>query len=127
MQTIYAYRHSIAQHIGDTEAAERYYGQWCTAPRDDLSDCVGCDPSSKAYWLAEQRRDEDAIAMAEPVLAGTFTCSEQPQSILTAYSSRTPAPAGSTRPGTRTGGRTGCSDQVLPSWRALALIYASVR
>ncbi len=84
MQTIYAYRHSIAQHIGDTEAAERYYGQWCTAPRDELSDCVGCDPSSKAYWLAEQHRDEDAIAIAEPVLAGTFTCMEQPQSILTA-------------------------------------------
>lgn len=84
MQTVYAYRHSIAQHIGDHETAERYYGQWCTAPRDDLSDCIGCDPSSKAYWLAERHRDEDAIAIAEPVLAGAFTCTEQPQSILTA-------------------------------------------
>ena len=63
--------------------AEEWYGKWCAAPRDDLSDCAGCDPTSKASWLARQGRDEEAVALAEPVLAGRLTCSEQPQGILT--------------------------------------------
>ena len=48
MHAVYAYRHAVAAHIGDIEAAERYFVQWCAQPRDDLSDCVGCDPTSKA-------------------------------------------------------------------------------
>jgi cellulose synthase operon protein C len=83
MHAVHAHRHYVARHIGDVAAAERYYAQWGAAPRDHLSNCVGCDPSSKAWWLASRGRDEEAVALAEPVLAGTLTCSEQPQAILT--------------------------------------------
>ncbi len=82
MQAVHAYRHRVARHIGDLDAAERYYAQWCAAPRDDLSDCSGCDPSGKAYWLYLRGRDEEAVALGDPVLSGRLTCSEQPQDML---------------------------------------------
>ncbi|WP_203706363.1 hypothetical protein, partial [Asanoa iriomotensis] len=72
-----------ARHVGDLDAAERWFDRWNTAPRDDLSDCVGCDPTGKALWLAASGRDEEAIALAEPVLAGRLSCTEQPQAIYT--------------------------------------------
>jgi len=84
LHAVYAYRHHVARHVGDVAAAEQYFGLWNAEPRDDLSDCAGCDPTSKAVWLAEQGRDEQAVALAEPVLGGRLTCTEQPQSILTA-------------------------------------------
>jgi tetratricopeptide (TPR) repeat protein len=83
LHAVYAYRQSISAHVGDQAAADDWYQRWITAPRDQLSDCVGCDPTSRAHWLAAQGRDEDAIAIAEPVLGGRLTCVEQPQSILT--------------------------------------------
>ncbi|SNS58419.1 hypothetical protein SAMN05421812_1017 [Asanoa hainanensis] len=80
---VYAHRHLLARHVGDLDAAEQWFDRWNTAPRDDLSDCVGCDPTNKAVWLATRGRDEEAVALAEPVLAGRLTCTEQPQSMYT--------------------------------------------
>ncbi len=84
LQAVYAYRHDVAAHVGDTVLADHWYRMWDAAPRDRHSDCAGCDPSSKAYHLAWRGRDEDAIAVAEPALSGRLTCSEQPHGILTA-------------------------------------------
>jgi tetratricopeptide (TPR) repeat protein len=84
MHAVYTYRHSIMHHIGDWAAAEKWYQRWITAPRDTLSDCAGCDPTSRVHWLADRGQDKDAIAVAEPVLGGQLSCAEQPQSILTA-------------------------------------------
>lgn len=81
-QAVYKYRHRVARHLGDVEQAEEWYRKWITTPRDDLSDCAGCDPSAQAAYLAENGRDEEAIALAEPVLAGRLSCTEQPQGIL---------------------------------------------
>jgi len=82
MHAVHACRHQVAAHIGDNGAAEVHYAQWCAAPRDALSDCAGCDPTSKARWLAERGRDEDAIALGESVLSGELTCDAQPRSML---------------------------------------------
>jgi cellulose synthase operon protein C len=83
LHAVYQRRHLVARHVGDLAGAEEFYRQWVNAPRDQLSDCLGCDPALKAYWLALQGRDEEAVALAEPVLAGRLTCSEQPQGVLT--------------------------------------------
>jgi tetratricopeptide (TPR) repeat protein len=83
LHAVYAYRHFIARHVGDLDLAEDYYRRWCAAPRDQLSDCIGCDPTSKVWWLSFRGRHEEAVALAQPVLAGTLTCVEQPQGILT--------------------------------------------
>ncbi|GIH07178.1 hypothetical protein Rhe02_52450 [Rhizocola hellebori] len=84
LQAVYAYRHSVAAHLGDTRTVDHWYRMWDTAPRDRNSDCRGCDPTSKAHHHLRFGSAEDAIAVAEAALSGQLTCAEQPQSILTA-------------------------------------------
>jgi cellulose synthase operon protein C len=84
MHAVYAYRHTVAAHVGDTAGADEWYARWCAAPRDGLSDCAGCDPTSKVEHLALRGRDEEAVALAEPVLAGRPSCVAQPHGMLTA-------------------------------------------
>ena len=84
LQAVHKHRFRVADHVGDVEAAAHWYRLWQTTPRDDLSDCAGCDPTSQVSYLADTGRDAEAVALAEPVLAGRLTCTEQPQAILTA-------------------------------------------
>ncbi|WP_432833557.1 hypothetical protein [Dactylosporangium sp. CA-092794] len=82
LHAVYAYRYHVAYHLGDL-AAEEWYAKWSAAPRDQNSDCAGCDPGQKVDHLSAAGRDEEAVVMAAPVLAGRLTCVEQPHSILT--------------------------------------------
>jgi tetratricopeptide (TPR) repeat protein len=84
LHAVYAYRHAVASHLGDIAGADEWYARWCAAPRDELSDCAGCDPTSKVEHLAARGRDEEAVALAEPVLAGRLSCVTQPHGMLTA-------------------------------------------
>ena len=83
MHAVYTYRHLEAWRRGDEAAAEEWFGKWLATPADDLSDCAGCDPTNKVSYLAATGRDDEAIMVGAPVLEGTLSCSEQPQSILT--------------------------------------------
>jgi tetratricopeptide (TPR) repeat protein len=83
LHAVHRQRWGIANHVGDAPAAEEWYARWCAAPRDQNSDCEGCDPGAKVTHLVESGRDEEAIVLAEPVLQRRLTCPEQPQSILT--------------------------------------------
>ncbi|HEY1575276.1 MAG TPA: tetratricopeptide repeat protein [Pseudonocardiaceae bacterium] len=83
MHAVYTHRHMVAMHVGDTAAADEWFEKWTAVPRDQLSDCVGCEPTTKVHYLAARGRDAEATALAEPVLAGTLTCREQPHTILT--------------------------------------------
>src|SRR5256885_6107539 len=80
---VHSLRHLVAAHVGDEAAAEYWYDRWLASPRDELSDCVACDPGRQVRWLARRGRYEEAVRVAEPVLDGRATCSEQPQGILT--------------------------------------------
>ena len=82
LQAVHKYRYVVARHVGLEEQADRLYERWNTTPRDDLSDCAGCDPSAQVTYLSSRSRDEEAVALAEPVLAGRLSCTEQPQTIL---------------------------------------------
>ncbi|MCG5463615.1 hypothetical protein MED01_001770 [Micromonospora sp. MED01] len=84
LQAVHKHRFRVADHVGDVEAAAHWYRLWQTTPRDGLSDCAGCDPTSQVGYLADTGRDVEAVELAEPVLAGRLNCNEQPQSILTA-------------------------------------------
>ncbi|MFD4458421.1 hypothetical protein [Nocardia sp. NPDC058480] len=84
LNAVYGRRHRVAVHVGDLAAATEWYERWCTTPRDENSDCEGCDPTNRVAWLASQGRDIEAVELAAPVLAGELGCSEQPQLILTA-------------------------------------------
>jgi tetratricopeptide (TPR) repeat protein len=82
LQAVHKHRYVVARHVGLEDEADALYERWNTTPRDRLSDCAGCDPSSQVTYLSSRGRDEEAVALAEPVLAGQFTCNEQPQTIL---------------------------------------------
>jgi tetratricopeptide (TPR) repeat protein len=82
MQTVYKHRYLVANHVGLADEADAWFERWQATPRDSLSDCAGCDPTSVAAHLASRGRWADAVAHADPVLAGELTCTEQPQSIL---------------------------------------------
>lgn len=84
LHAVYQCRFEVAQHVGDLGAAEEWYRRWQAAPRDELSDCAGCDPTAQVGWLTERGQHERAAALAEPVLSGQLGCLQQPQSILTA-------------------------------------------
>lgn len=82
-QAVHKSRWLIASHIGDLETAAEQYRLWSTAPRDDLSDCVGCDPTSMARHLMRNGRNSEAVELAAGVLEGRLSCAEQPQQMLT--------------------------------------------
>ncbi|GLZ12179.1 hypothetical protein Acsp04_24140 [Actinomadura sp. NBRC 104425] len=84
LQAVYHYRNAVARHVGDLDAADEWYAKWHAAPRDELSDCEGCDPTGMVRHLEVRGRDEEALAVAAPVLGDELTCSEQPHGILTA-------------------------------------------
>lgn len=84
LQAVHGRRMRLARHVGDDDAAARHYELWCTTPRDANSDCEGCDPSKKASYLSGLDRYEEAVAAAEPVLAGELSCTTQPHGILAA-------------------------------------------
>jgi len=76
---VHSSKHMVARHVGDEEVAAEEFRLWLAAPRDDVSDCLGCDPSSQVEYLAGRGRHDEAVALARPVLSGVMTCSEQPQ------------------------------------------------
>ncbi|MFI6290234.1 hypothetical protein ACIBEJ_01545 [Nonomuraea sp. NPDC050790] len=82
LHAVHAQRCMVAGHVGDRAAAEEHFHHWTTTPRDEMSDCEGCDPDGKIMHLARLGRDEEAVALAAPVVAGHLTCENQPQSIL---------------------------------------------
>lgn len=82
MQPVYKHRYLVAWHIGAMEEAESWFEKWRTAPRDKLSDCAGCDPTTMVIHLNSRELYDEAVELAAPVLAGELNCNEQPQSIL---------------------------------------------
>lgn len=84
MNPVHQHRVVVARHVGDRAVAEEQYRLWNAAPRGAMSDCAGCEPTTKVRHLAWSGRDEDAVAVALPVLDGTLNCHVQPEAVLTA-------------------------------------------
>jgi tetratricopeptide (TPR) repeat protein len=82
LHAVHGCREKVARHLGDREAAATWYARWHAAARDELSDCEACDPTGKVAHLGWQGRDEEAVAVAAPVLEQRVTCQEQPQAML---------------------------------------------
>ncbi|MFI6076697.1 tetratricopeptide repeat protein [Actinoplanes sp. NPDC051343] len=82
LQAVYKHRYLVASHVGQAEETAAWFERWQATPRDELSDCAGCDPTSVASYLNDRGRYPETVALAEPVLAGRLTCTEQPQQIL---------------------------------------------
>ncbi|WP_320774249.1 tetratricopeptide repeat protein [Streptomyces sp. CRN 30] len=73
---------SVAAHLGDTARAERAYGAWLAADRDEMADCHACELHTQGWWRAERERDEEALRLWGPVLEGEYTCAHEPHTVL---------------------------------------------
>jgi tetratricopeptide (TPR) repeat protein len=84
LQPVHGQRVLTAAHIGDLALADEHFARFIATERDDMSDCAGCVVEEQVEHLVARGRYEEALRHAEPALAGTFTCSTQPQGVLTA-------------------------------------------
>ncbi|TCO53185.1 hypothetical protein [Actinocrispum wychmicini] len=84
LQPVHGQRVLTAAHIGDFASADEHFARFLATERDDMSDCAGCVLEEQVDHLVARGRYEEALRHAEPALAGTFTCSMQPQGVLTA-------------------------------------------
>lgn len=84
LHAVHALRWRIADHLGDRPAAAAAYELWRTAPRDENSDCAGCDPAAQSEQLVLEGRDVEAIELCQPALVGDVGCPEQPANTLVA-------------------------------------------
>lgn len=82
MHAVHMLRCLIHSHLGDREAAEAEFGLWVSSPRDENSDCAGCEPTKQLSHHVWMGRDEEGLALAQPIVAGELGCREQPQSML---------------------------------------------
>ncbi len=72
----------LAHTTGDDERAERAFGRWLAADRDDMSDCQACELNSQGQYAVLHGDDAEALELWKPVLAGDLTCAEEPHRVL---------------------------------------------
>jgi tetratricopeptide (TPR) repeat protein len=84
LQPVWGQRALTATHVGDFALADEHFARFIATERDDMSDCAGCVVEEQVEHLVLRGRYEEALRHAEPALAGRFTCSTQPQGVLTA-------------------------------------------
>ncbi len=84
LNAVYNLRCRTADHLGDLAGAQRFLELWQTTPRDENSDCEGCDPSHRADLFAGWGDWARAVDVVEPVLNGAVGCVEQPERALAA-------------------------------------------
>ncbi|MDO4257965.1 MAG: hypothetical protein Q4C87_00405 [Actinomycetaceae bacterium] len=78
--TVHAVAISVASALWDDEAEDEHMVGWRATPRDEYSNCEGCDPELEVNWLIRRERYEEAIAASQRVLSGDVGCAEQPAS-----------------------------------------------
>lgn len=84
LRPVHQSRFYLARHIGDTDATAEAFDAWLAADRDRLADCDACERREQARWLIAGGRDQDALDILAPTLAGELSCAEEPQVSLAA-------------------------------------------
>ena len=71
----------LARHVRGVAGAARECEDWLSSERTHLSDCIVCEPSTRAQYRAEQGRWQEALDFALPALASGRTCSDEPSTL----------------------------------------------
>jgi cellulose synthase operon protein C len=67
---------------GRLDEAERLRVAVAATPRDDHSHCDACSRSDAEGFLAELGRDADALHLVDEIVAGGFSCGDEPELAL---------------------------------------------
>ena len=81
MHAVHGEAHVAARMMGRVEEAEAALAAWRSTPRDDNSECEGCDPTRQVVWSMLQEDWETAVATAVPVLTEEVGCDVQPNNM----------------------------------------------
>ncbi|MFF9350259.1 hypothetical protein [Streptomyces sp. NPDC014734] len=76
LQPYYGEAYQLAAHVGEDTALA--YELWAGRSRTRLSDCEACETCERALYHLAAGDDARALAVWEPVLAGTESCQEEP-------------------------------------------------
>jgi len=74
--------YELRAHVDGAAHAKREFRAWRRARRTHLSDCEGCEPTSRIEHFAELGRHKDAVAELWPVVHGDVSCSSQPHTAV---------------------------------------------
>lgn len=78
MHVVHGERHDAAVALGREDVAAAELAAWRATPRDETSDCEGCDPMRQVNWATAHGDWELAVATAVPVLDEVVGCAVQP-------------------------------------------------
>lgn len=81
LRPIHQHRAALADEIGERAEAGAHLDRWVAASRDDVSDCHACECREQARLVADGD-PERALTLIQPVVDGSLTCGEEPQSCL---------------------------------------------
>jgi hypothetical protein len=82
LRPVYKLQCRAALAMGDREAARAYQRQWRAAPVGWPSDCPACERDDEVEYLIQVGKDERALELAGPILAGRLRCAEIPHLTL---------------------------------------------
>lgn len=78
LRPVQYFRFSNALRSGKLKEASELLPVWKKLPRDELADCRACELNKEIRFFAAIHEDEQAIEVAEPILAGRSVCAEIP-------------------------------------------------
>ncbi|GAA4706148.1 Tetratricopeptide repeat [Promicromonospora umidemergens] len=73
---------NVADHLGDTERAQRAFDGWLAAERGEMADCRACETAHQGEFYVAAGADGRAVQHWERVLSGQQTCAEEPHRTL---------------------------------------------
>ncbi|WP_226000311.1 hypothetical protein [Paenibacillus sp. BJ-4] len=78
----YYYKFRIAMDMGELDEARRYLDTFRQIESDSMSDCEACEQSQMVRFYYLTGEDEQALAVAKPILSGRMRCAEVPHVTL---------------------------------------------
>ncbi len=81
MHAVHGVRFTLALRMGDPVAAHEELVKWRATPRDEVSDCLQCDPERQITEAVVAKDWERAVATAVPLLDIREGCRNQPAGV----------------------------------------------
>ncbi len=78
-RTAHYYRSWNFMRMGDNDIALQHQETYLRMARTGISDCKACERDRQVELLTRMHHDQDALALAEPIMKGKMTCSEVPE------------------------------------------------
>ena len=83
LRPVYTTRAIVALEQGKTAEARSLWDEGMRLPRDRYADCAACELDNSIYLLLQEKRFEEVIRAAAPIVAGAVSCAEVPHRTLT--------------------------------------------